>query len=116
MPQITSKHPSENDESIPYNISQNKIFLKLKENDLSFESKIFNFDIINSSQILQYAFMLNENISKELYNESIYKISDIFMNKMKDLIVIKWSDRFFDNLVNDIFERYKNILNIFSLL
>ena len=116
VPQITSKHPSENDESIPYNISQNKIFLKLKENDLSFESKIFNFDIINSSQILQYAFMLNENISKELYNESIYKISDIFMNKMKDLIVIKWSDRFFDNLVNDIFEKYKNILNIFSLL
>ena len=116
MPQITSKHPSENDVTIPYNLSQNKFSLKLKENDLSFESKIFNFDEINSTQILQYAFMLNESISKELYNESIYNLANLFKDKMKDLIVIKWSDRFFDNLVNDIFEKYKHSLNIFSLL
>ena len=116
VPQITSKHPSENDKTIPYNLSQNKFSLKLKENDLSFESKIFNFDEINSTQILQYAFMLNESISKELYNESIYNLANLFKDKMKDLIVIKWSDRFFDNLVNDIFEKYKHILNIFSLL
>ena len=116
IPQITSKHILEDDESNPYIMETNKKIVKIKENDLSFESKIFNFKPFDSSSFLIFQPILLHNISDVQYNSLIANISNIFYEKMEDLMVIKWSDRFFENLVNDIFGKYKTILNIFSLL
>ena len=116
VPQITSKYISENDENIPYIINQNKELVKFKQNNLYFESKIFNFNNIDIDPILYFVNLLKENNSIEAYNETINNITQIFLENMRDLIVIKWSDSFFENLVNDIFEKYKKVLNIFSLL
>ena len=116
IPQITSKHILEDDESNPYIMETNKKIVKIKENDLSFESKIFNFKPFDSSSFLIFQPLLTHSIPDDQYNSLIANISKILYEKMEDLMVIKWSDRFFENLVNDIFGKYKTILNIFSLL
>ena len=116
VPQITSKYISQNDESNPYIIKQNEKLIKIKQNNLYFESKVFNFKAIDIEPISSFAQQLKNDNSIEDYNNIINNISQIFLENMKDLIVIKWSDSFFENLVNDIFEKYKNELNIFSLL
>ena len=116
IPQITSKHILEDDESNPYIMETNKKIIKIKENDLSFESKIFNFKPFDQSSFLIFQPLLTHSISDDQYNSLIANISKILYEKMEDLMIIKWSDRFFENLVNDIFGKYKTILNIFSLL
>ena len=123
IPQITSKHISQEEdeekkENLPYKINQNVEIIKIKENDLSFESKIFNFEEFGSNIILNLVNMLkaNNDITPVDLNKTIEYITQIFTQNMKDLIVIKWSDRFFENVVNDIFGKYKKILNIYSLL
>ena len=117
IPQITSKHILGDNESVPYTIQKKEELVKIKENDLSFESKIFNFNPnIDTSLYNYFKPLLTHNISSEGFNELINNISQKFGEKMEDLMIIKWSDRFFENLVNDIFCKYKTILNIFSLL
>ena len=119
LPQITSKYISENDESIPYKMNYNLNSLKIREIDLSFESKIFNFETIDTNDInlmLNSVSILENNKSIEAYSETINSIFEIFRRKMKDLIVMKWSDGFFEFLVNDIYQKYRQALNIFSLL
>ena len=109
IPQITSKHISEGEDNSPYETGQR---IQIKENELSFESKIFNFLPFENKTILN----LCSTINNSTFNESIKAVTQIFTKKMKDLVVIKWSNNFFDNIIGDIFKRYKNILNIFSLL
>lgn len=117
IPQITSKHISDKDENIPYIINKNTEIIKIKENDLSFESKIFNFEKFSDESISYLDEMAKNNEKeKENLNETISNLTNIFKQNLKDLIVIKWSDRFFENLINDIFRKNKRILNIFPFL
>ena len=117
LPQISSnKHILSYDANIPYKTSVKKEMAKIAENDLSFESKIFNFKLLDSSSFLVFQPLLFHNISDEMYNSLINNITRIFNENLEDLMVIKWPDRFFEILVNYIFEKYKTILNVFSLV
>ena len=117
IPQISSnKHILQYDANVPYKTNGKKEMANIPENDLSFESKIFNFKLLDSTSFLVFQPLLWHNISNEMYNSFINNISKIFNENMEDLMVIKWTDRFFEILINNIFEKYKTILNIFSLL
>ena len=109
VPQITSsKHILSYDGNIPYKTIPKKEIAKIEENNLSFESKIFNFKKINLS-------LFNITSNEQLF-ESINSTILLLSEKMEDLMIIKWPDRFFEILVNNVFEKYKSILNIFSIL
>ena len=58
----------------------------------------------------------NNDITPVDLNKTIEYITQIFTQNMKDLIVIKWSDRFFENVVNDIFGKYKKIKYFFFII
>ena len=117
IPQIaSSKHIISYDATVPYKTSVKKEMAKIAENDLSFESKFFNLKMLNPSSFLVFQPLLADNTSDEMYSSLIANLSRLFNEHMEDLTVIKWPDRFFENLVNNIFEKYKTILNVFSLL
>ena len=117
VPQMTSNRRFlELTENFPYKINDNEDIIKIRQNDLSFDSKIFNFQEIDSNMLLQFESLLVHNISNEMFELLKNNISKIFSEKMNDLIIIRWSDGFFGNLVDDIYLKNKYSLDIFSLL
>jgi hypothetical protein len=112
IPLISSKYLFEGEYSIPYKRNEmTKTYFY--ENNLSFESKIFNFKQIDLSFIQEDSELLKND---SLLIEYIPLISQFLSFEINSFKIFKWSDNIFELLVSTIFERYKNSLNIFSVI
>jgi len=112
IPLITSKYLFEDHSSEPYTNKDNTKY-HLYENNLLFESKIFNFKSIDVSFIQDYPELISNDT---LLIEYIPLIAQFLSYELNSFKVFKWSDNIFEYLFNIILERYKKSLNIFSVI
>ena len=112
IPLISSKYFFEGDTLAPY--KKNEILeTNFYENNLLFESKIFNFKQIDISFIEDDSVLLK---NESLLIEFIPFISQFLAFQLNSLKIFKWSDNIFEILFSSILERYQNSLNIFSVI
>ena len=115
-PLITTKYLFEGETNNPY-IRNNFLRSYIYENNLLFESKILEFSNIDISEYLDILIDDNLNIIDEaIIAEYIEFIISFLWTKLNSLKVFNWSDNVFENLISFIFEKYKNNLNLLSVL
>jgi len=112
IPLISSKYLFEGENTAPYK-KRETIKTNFYENNLSFESKIFNFKEIDISFIEEDSELINND---SLLIQYIPLISQFLAFQLNSFKIFKWSDNIFEILFSTIFDRYKNALNIFSVI
>ena len=115
IPLITSRYLFEGEDNHPYkrNINQ-KYKTNIYENNLSFESKIFGFNLIDSSILNQLINQLNGEGSSLLEMSPI--AANLLLKQLHSLTIFKWSDKIFDNLISIIVGKYKDSLNVLPVI
>lgn len=119
IPLISSKYLFEEvDNNYPYVKNQNpKLKTNIYENNLSFESKIFGFKQISPLLINNLANILNDIGDGETsIFETFIQITKFLLNQMNSLVIFKWTDNIFENLISVVFERYKTSLNLLPVI
>ena len=115
IPLITSKYLFEGEENSPYKRNKNqKSKTNIYENNLSFESKILEFNPISPLEINS---ILNLITSGGSSTSEIFETATQFLyKKIKSMEIFKWSDNIFENLIYILFEKFKNSLNLLPVI
>ena len=116
-PLITSKYLFEGENDSPYK-RNNNIKTNIYENTLSFESKIYKFNPIDTTYIIKYFLNISKNESDESGSSSdAYKdLPQLLFSKLNSLTVFKWTDDIFENLITVVFQQYKTSLNLLPVI
>ena len=115
-PLITSRYLFEGEKDLPYKRNIRTI-RNIYENNLSFESKYFGFNIINSTYIDKILYIL---INSQKENIQILRtfanITSFLFHQLNSLTIFKWTDKILENLIYVVFERYKTSLNLLPVI
>ena len=115
-PLITSRYLFEGEKDLPYKRNIRTI-RNIYENNLSFESKYFGFNIINSTYINKILYILINSQKENIQIlQTFTNITSFLFHQLNSLTIFKWTDKILENLIYVVFERYKTSLNLLPVI
>ena len=115
-PLITSRYLFEGEKDLPYKRNIRTI-RNIYENNLSFESKYFGFNIINSTYINKILYILINSQKENIQIlQTFTNITSFLFQQLNSLTIFKWTDKILENLIYVVFERYKTSLNLLPVI
>ena len=115
-PLITSRYLFEGEKDLPYKRNI-KTIRNIYENNLSFESKYFGFNIINSTYINKILYILINSQKENIQIlQTFTNITSFLFHQLNSLTIFKWTDKILENLIYVVFERYKTSLNLLPVI